>query len=187
MLSMSTLALLATLAAEPSGVALEPGAARAANLLEGVTLDSSYRPSKTPPLRMTDELRFGLEVTPSLDDGGGISGDGKQIIALILGFFPGFGIGHLIARDRDGFIIFLIVDIVLHALWFVGWGALWWGPYGGLGGLVWLLVHIYQGYDAYVEAGGARLVDYARERTMRIASAPGRDENLASRLLGFAF
>jgi hypothetical protein len=118
----------------------------------------------------------------------------RQILALILGFVPGFGIGHLIAKDRDGFILFLIIDIALYALgvtvgWVVGLHPFFWG----IGGLVWLVVHIIQALDAYAEAGGGRIVERTRERAVGIASTgaeradPLNALTPTTRVLGFQF
>lgn len=149
---------------------------RRASLLLGTSLENDYQPSHHPSVRLMDDVKFlrGEGPTP-LDQGGGLSGETKQILALILGFIPGFGLGHLIAGDRDGFILFLIIDIVL---WVVGGfvGAFWGGGiFWGLGGLVWLVVHIFQAIDAYGAAGGPRLVEKLRERAVRIAAVPGKE------------
>jgi hypothetical protein len=168
------------LAAAPevsSEVSLESTAShRRATLLGSSALDASFRPSSTPPLRLTDGLRFEREgAIPALDSGGGLSSDVRQILALILGFIPGFGIGHLIARDRDGFILFLIIDVALYVLWGVGWRVLGFGPFGYIGGVVWLVVHIIQALDAYASAGGPRIVQAIRERAVELADlGPGR-------------
>jgi hypothetical protein len=143
---------------------------RSASLLGGLELDATWRPSAMAPLRETDGLRFMSESPRALDAGGGVDSDVRQILALILGFIPGFGIGHLIAQDRDGFILFLIIDIAIYAVW----GALWFNFYGWIGpigGIVWLVVHIIQALDAYAEAGGGRIVERTRERAVGIASA----------------
>ena len=142
---------------------------RSANLLGGLELDSSYKLSTSPALALSDDLRFSLMDAPAaLDQGGGLSSDLRQILALILGFVPGFGIGHLIAHDRDGFVLFLIIDIALYVLWgTVGWIV--WHPFGYVGGLIWLVVHIIQALDAYAEAGGERIVQRMREQAVEFA------------------
>lgn len=147
---------------------LASSAERSASLLQGLELDATYRTSASPALRLSDDLRFRLAQTPApLDQGGGVSSDVRQILALILGFIPGFGIGHLIARDRDGFILFLIVDIALYALAFTV-GHFLGGPFWGLGGLIWIVVHVIQALDAYAEAGGERIVQAVRERAVEL-------------------
>lgn len=163
---------------------------RAASLLGGVELDSSYKPSTSAPLRVSDAIRFGLEGAPMpLDHGGGLSSDARQILALVLGIIPGLGIGHLVAHDRDGFVLFLLVDIALYALWGT-FGGIFGGPLWGIGGIVWLVVHVIQGLDAYAEAGGPRIVQAIRERAVELAtrSAPSRDAPLVTtKVFEFSF
>lgn len=175
---------------EGSGVGLLT-ATRSATLLDGAELDATYKPSSSSALRLTDDLRFELAGTPAaLDVGGGVSSDLRQVLALILGFIPGFGIGHLIAHDRDGFILFLIIDIALYALWgIVGWAV--WGGFGYVGGVIWLVVHVIQALDAYAEAGGERIVQLTRERAIEIARGgepAGLDApRVNTRLFGLSF
>ena len=164
-------------APKDNGIELsQTGAARKASLLMGLALDASLKPSEAPALRLTDGLRFDREGLRALDSGGGVSSDLRQILALILGFIPGFGIGHLVAGDRDGFILFLVIDVALYVLWGVTWGVLKFGPFGYIGGVVWLVVHIIQALDAYGEAGGPRIVQAIRERAVELADlGPGRE------------
>lgn len=152
---------------------------RAASLLGGLELDASWRPSSFAPLRLTDGIRLAAAPTPlALDRGGGLDSDLRQILALILGFVPGFGLGHLVARDKDGFILFLIIDIALYTLWWAISGYVW-GPFWGVGGIVWLVVHIIQALDAYAEAGGPRIVEIMRERAVEIAGGSRHRESPA--------
>ncbi len=151
---------------------LDSSEKRAASLLEGVSLAASWKPSQTPPLRLTDALRFARSEWPlALDQGGGLSSDLRQILALILGFIPGFGLGHLVAGDRDGFILFLVIDIALYAAGIVLGTFLKTGLFWGLGGVVWLVVHIIQAIDAYGSAGGARIVQRLRENAVEVATS----------------
>lgn len=175
-------------AAQPAVTLGGGSAGRSATLLGEASLEASYKPSLTPPLRLSDAARFGLASAPeALDRGGGLSSDARQILALILGIIPGFGLGHLIARDRDGFILFLVIDIVLYVAWgVVGLGF--WDPFKFVGGVVWLVVHIFQGIDAYGAAGGARLIELNREKAVRLAGLPGREEPVVTtRAFGFSF
>ncbi len=56
---------------------------------------------------------------PTLE-GGGDGGDALLVVlAAILGFFPGFGLGHLVAGHIGGFILFLVVDLLLSGVFFV--------------------------------------------------------------------
>ncbi len=151
------------------------GAERSASLLQGESLEGSYRPSQTPALRLSDDVRLSMMTVAALDSGGGLSQDARQILALVLGFIPGFGLGHLIARNQDGFILFLVIDLILYVAWGVGW---WFWPFGYIGGIVWLVVHIFQALDAYASAGGERLIRQTRERALRVAysgAGSGRD------------
>lgn len=175
---------------EGSGVGLLT-ATRSASLLQGAELDGTYKPSSSTALRLSDDLRFARAGTPAaLDVGGGVSSDLRQVLALILGFIPGFGIGHLIAHDRDGFILFLIIDVALYALGIVI-GSFVWHPFWGVGGLIWLVVHVIQALDAYAEAGGERIVQLTRERAIEIARGgepAGLDApRVNTRLFGLSF
>jgi hypothetical protein len=60
---------------------------------------------------------------PDEGGGAGVSGDVIPVLAILLALFVGFGTGHLIVHDREGFILFLIVDIVIIAVFgvLVGW------------------------------------------------------------------
>jgi hypothetical protein len=173
---ISALVVAASLLAAPSSTesGIKVGdTQRKASLLQGTALESDYQPSQHSLLRLVDDVRFLRGDSPApLDHGGGVSSDVRQILALILGFIPGFGLGHLIAKDKNGFILFLIIDVVLYVLWGVTWGLFY--PVRLVGGLVWLVVHIFQAIDAYGAAGGERLVQRLRENAIQIASVPGR-------------
>ena len=49
--------------------------------------------------------------------GGGVGGP-DAFLSAILGFIPGFGLGHLVAGSISGFLEWLIVDIVLGVVLF---------------------------------------------------------------------
>jgi hypothetical protein len=162
---------------------------RKATLLQGQSLDGSYIPSEAPPMRLLDGLRFSFQDHFPLDTGGGsgVSNDLRPILALVLGLLIGFGLGHLVARDRNGFVLFLIVDLVIILLGgglglVPGIGLLG----GGLAGLALLVSHIIQGIDAFEKAGGGRIVEWTREHSVEVASV--REEvPVTFRLLGLAF
>ena len=86
----------------------------------------------------------------------------EPVLSLLLGFFPGFGLGHVIAGDDAGFRLWLVVDIVLVTAIVVvgeivfGFGGL--GLMRALAYLAWLGAHVVQGLDAYAAAGGRRLL-----------------------------
>ncbi|MHB1844648.1 MAG: hypothetical protein ACYCWW_07425 [Deltaproteobacteria bacterium] len=69
---------------------------------------------------MADEaLAFtrSLETGDDALAGGGAPGP-DAVLAAILGFIPGFGLGHLVAGSIGGFLEWLIVDIVLGVVLF---------------------------------------------------------------------
>ncbi|HEX8824967.1 MAG TPA: hypothetical protein VF794_33935 [Archangium sp.] len=146
---------------------------RHARLLDGLELAATFKPSITPALRITDSMRFGLMGAPlPLDTGGGVDAEVRQALALILGLFIGFGTGHLIARDKDGFLLFLIVDlaiIVVSSVFKLAVGGWFWG----LGGAALLISHVIQGIDALGKAGGPRLVEATRQRAVQVADMSG--------------
>src|SRR5262249_19575222 len=131
-------------------------------------------------------LDYGSAPVP-LDEGGGMSGETRQIMALLFGLILGFGTGHLIAHDKAGFILFLILDIGIIALATVLDIAVHTGLFWGFGGLALLVSHVIQGIDAYA-AAGARLVQRAREETMEIAGSRDRDGPMpTTRFVHFSF
>ncbi|MFZ5471883.1 MAG: hypothetical protein ACOZIN_20830 [Myxococcota bacterium] len=174
---MTPLPIALLLCAAPAlaggGVSLTTNPERKASLLDGEQLEATYQPSQSSALRLTDGLRFDRQGLPTpLDSGGGVSGENRQILALLLGLIIGFGIGHLVAQDRDGFVLFLIIDIAILAAasvftFWVRFPFLW---------LAFLASHIIQGLDAYAEAGGPRLIERTRERAVRFASTWGKEE-----------
>jgi hypothetical protein len=196
--SLSTSTLSPAPAQEPNTIRLaDTVEGRKATLLGGVELDATWKPSQSPPLRLIDGLRFASEGTPAPLDhgggssGGGISSGGRQVLALLLGLLVGFGTGHLVAKNREGFILFLIVDIViivasnvLELVVLRGGGLLW-----GIGGLALLISHIIQGLDAYALSGGERLIEVTREKAVRLARAGSGLEApiITTRSFGFEF
>ena len=185
-----SLLLAATPPAAGGGFLSEGIEARSASLLGDLELAASWKPSLSAPLRITDDIRLINAETPlPLDEGGGLSSDARQILALVLGFIPGFGLGHLVAKDRDGFILFLIVDVAIYVVGgVVGW-AVRWSPFWGIGGLIWLAVHIIQALDAYAEAGGERIVGVLRERAVELAGTSNLREApvVTTRVFAFDF
>jgi len=132
-------------------------------------------------------LDYGSPQAP-IDEGGGVSAETRQIMALLFGLLLGFGTGHLIAHDSDGFILFLALDIGIIVLATVLDIVVHTDLFWVFGGLALLVSHIIQGIDAYAAAGGPRLVDRAREDTMVIASRRDRDAPTpAIRFYSFSF
>ncbi|HZH77187.1 MAG TPA: hypothetical protein VEY88_14250, partial [Archangium sp.] len=92
----------------------------------------------------------------------------------------------LIARDRDGFILFLIVDaaiIVVSSVFRFAVGGWFWG----LGGVALLISHVIQGIDALGKAGGPRLVEAARKRAVEVADVSGGRDAPPVTTRAFAF
>ncbi len=155
-----------------------------------LALASVYRLSETPPLRITDDLRLGLADAPRpLDTGGAVSAQTRQLLALLLGLVVGFGTGHLVARDRDGFVLFLVVDVVLVTAMVVLGAVVRAGVFWALGGVGLLVSHVIQALDAYAESGGARIVERTRERAVLVSSAalPREPPTLTTRLFALTF
>ena len=95
-----------------------------------------------PALQLKSELPSAglplpLPAMPDEGGGAGVSSDVQPLIAILLSLFIGFGLGHLIVHDRDGFILFLVVDVVIIAVTSILGVVtpLWWLGYGG-GGLL---------------------------------------------------
>ncbi|MBM7116571.1 hypothetical protein [Archangium primigenium] len=176
-------------AADPSVSFARTWEGRQARLLEGLELAATFKPSETPALRLTDATRLGLMDAPlPLDTGGGVSSDLRPVLSLALGLILGFGLGHIVAGDTNGFILFLVVDvaiIVASSVLHYALGGIFWG----IGGLALLVSHVIQGIDAYQTAGGARIVEATRRRAILVAdTSNGRDAPLVStRAFGFAF
>ena len=153
---------------DPSVGFLQSYELRSARLMPGVTLQSDVRLPTLPPLRALGALAFGTAHAPlrPLDSGSALRGESRQVLALLLGVIVGFGLGHLVAQDREGLILFLVVDIAIVIASVIldvaaGFHFFWLGL---------LVSHIIQGLDAYGEAGGQRLVERARERAVELAS-----------------
>lgn len=141
-------------------VLLAPGAARALELR--LAAPSAPARESGPGLQLP-QLRWGAEAAADLglDPGSGeqIRGAGRKepVVCLVLGIFPGFGIGHLLAGS-DRWVVWLVVDIAIAALF---WGPLYYWPdhpgYFPLLNLLVLAERIAQGILAYEAAGGPRV------------------------------
>lgn len=157
----------------PSFAVANP-ASLSARVFDGVGLSMGTEPAAISPVADVAAFQFdrvSVDDGFRIDDGGGMSSDTRQILSLVLGIIPGFGLGHLIARDRDGFVLFLIIDIAIAV---VGGGlgialkapGLFWG----LGSLLVLIERIIEGLDAYASAGGERFIEVTREKSISFAS-----------------
>jgi hypothetical protein len=68
------------------------------------------------------------------DDVGGLA-----LLCGLLGFFPGFGIGHAIAGNIGGFVLFLCIDLVIVGVFFIVF-PIFYFPFWYLASLVVILV-----------------------------------------------
>lgn len=180
-------------AADPTVSFAHAREGRHARLLDGVPLAAHFSPSEMTPPGFADALSFGRLHEPLRQESGGrgggaVSGEVRQILALVLGLFIGFGTGHLLVRDHDGFILFLIVDVAIIVVstvfrWAVG------GWFWGLGGAALLVSHVIQGIDALGKAGGPRIVELTRQRAVQVADVSGgRDApHITTRAFAFDF
>ncbi|HSP80844.1 MAG TPA: hypothetical protein VLQ93_20120 [Myxococcaceae bacterium] len=163
---------------------------RHARLLDGLELAATFKPSETPPMRILDSLRFGLMEAPlPLDTGGGVSADARSILSVVLGLLVGFGTGHLVAGDRDGFLLFLLVDVAIVAAMVVFGAVLDVGLFWTLGGLALAASHIIQALDAYGKASGDRIVEHTRRKAIQVADVTGGREApvIATRAFAITF
>lgn len=130
--------------------------------------------------------------------GGGARGDDMTpVIAFLLGLFPGFGIGHLFAGDQEGFTFWLVVDLVVLAVFIVVSAVFLWRAaifVNALVWIVWLALHVVQGFDAMESAGGSnplRNMGKPARRKPNKASRRALPEEapsaVAPSLLSFAF
>jgi hypothetical protein len=64
-----------------------------------------------------ESFRESLDAT-AVGGGDGASSGALVFLAGLLGFIPGFGLGHLISGHIGGFVIFLVIDLVLAGIFF---------------------------------------------------------------------
>ncbi|KFA88043.1 hypothetical protein [Archangium violaceum] len=195
--SLLLASLLATSPSLESAFAADPTVSfshamedRHARLLDEGQLAAPFHPNLTPE-GFTDALHYGRLREPLRQESGGrgggaVSGEVRQVLALVLGLFIGFGTGHLLARDTDGFLLFLVVDVAIivvsSVLRFAVGGWFW-----GLGGAALLVSHLIQGIDALAKAGGPRIVELTRQRAVQVADVSGGRDTPAITTRAFAF
>jgi hypothetical protein len=197
--SLLLASLLATSPALESASAADPTVSfahaqegRHARLLDGVQLAESFHANLTPE-GFTDALHYGRLHEPLRQEGGrgggggAISGEVRQVLALVLGLFIGFGTGHLLVRDTDGFLLFLVVDVAIIVVSSVFRFAIGGGWFWGLGGVALLVSHVIQGIDALAKAGGPRIVEVMRERAVQVADVSGGRDAPAITTRAFSF
>jgi hypothetical protein len=170
MRTLLLLPLLALLAA--------PAAARADLTLHSTL--SADGAAQAPPAHLVPPLQVGAL---TLDPGSGAGGGGTEpVLALVLGIFPGFGLGHYVAGapwQKWALIdtIVLIAAIVVTA-----------ADLGVLEILAWIALvveHVIEGIDAYGKAGG-KVGARASPRTTAVALGPPAPVRGASPDLGLA-
>lgn len=106
-----------------------------------------------------------------LDAGGAVSGDTRRLVGLLLAVFIGFGTGHLVVGDSDGFVLFLIVDLAIVVASSLLWGV----ARFPLGYLALVISHLIQAVDVWQKGGGGRIVEQMREKAVEWVAAPGRE------------
>jgi hypothetical protein len=153
-----------------STLALHERGQRPLRLAEASGPETAGGALSPPRLSLTDADP--LAGTEPLDTGGGVSAQTRQVLALVLGLVIGFGIGHLVARDMDGFVLFLLVDVAIITVMIVLGEAVH-GVFWTLGAIGLVVSHVIQGLDAYHSAGGQRLIQWWRERAVRVVSSDG--------------
>jgi hypothetical protein len=161
----------------PDALTLPSGAPRgpSATLLEG-------RPGAGAPHGL---LVGALDVRGLADLGSGASGDGgrrEPAVALLLGFIPGFGLGHWYAGDPN-YLTWTIIDVVFIVAAIVITASV---HMGGLIWLGWVVEHAIQGYLAYELAIG-RGRSSPRLAAPDVVSPVRGGFSGAERLLVFAF
>ncbi len=139
-------------------------------------------PRLAPDLAVAEDGGFAARHSSS---SGGLTRDERSVLALILGIFPGFGIGHIVAGSPS-WPIWLVVDLVIFVV--LGFG--WWGPgwSGGAYALVWILViveRVFEGLDAYRQSGGRGLGALSPAPDTRFAGDEGAARGLGLTVFSF--
>ncbi len=144
--------------------AVAPAAARAdLTLQHPVFADAG---GTAPPGHLVPPLQLGAL---AIDTGSGAGGGNEPVLALILGIFPGFGLGHYIANAPwqnwaiiDG--LLLVAAIVVTA-----------ADLGVLVALAWIATvveRVIEGLDAYHHAGGGKIAARASPGELAVAVGP---------------
>jgi hypothetical protein len=148
----------------------------------------------TAPKALGALAPLSLPAMPDEGGGAGVSSDVQPILAILLSAFIGLGLGHLIVHDRDGFILFLVVDIVLLAVGGVlssPFSPFFWLGYYGISGLLLVVSHVIQVLDVYQKAYGTKLLDRTRDHVLLAAPPPAGPDQLlqtgTTRFLRLAF
>ncbi|HEX9049904.1 MAG TPA: hypothetical protein VF841_05160 [Anaeromyxobacter sp.] len=107
----------------------------------------------------------------ALDAGSGAGGGAQPVLALVLGIFPGFGLGHYVAGAA--WQSWALIDVLL----LVAAVAVTAADLGVLEALAWIATvveRVVEGLDAYHSAGGGRIA--ARAPPAGALAAPGPPE-----------
>jgi hypothetical protein len=118
-----------------------------------------------PAARLVPPLQLG---SVALDTGAGAGGGTEPVLALILGIFPGFGLGHYVAGAA--WQSWTLIDVVLLVAAIVVTAA----DLGVLEALAWIATvveRVVEGLDAYHRAGGGRIAARTAPSRERLAAA----------------
>ena len=105
----------------------------------------------------------------TLDEGSGAGGGTEPVLALVLGIFPGFGLGHYVAGAP--WQKWALIDLVVLIAAIVVTAA----DLGVLEVLAWVALvveHVIEGIDAYGKAGGKMGARSSRRSTAVAAGPP---------------
>lgn len=164
----ATLATTPAPAADPSVALARLAPAQMATFLGGTAMTELAE--KTAAVTGALKLQEGSPLMP-LDAGGAVSGETRRLVGLLLAIFIGFGTGHLVVGDTDGFVLFLIVDLAIVVASSLVWGL----ARFPLGYLALVISHIIQAVDVWGKAGGGRIVEQMRENAVEWATVPGQE------------
>ena len=156
-------AALFTLAGPAEARALELSLAR---------FDSAARTE--PRAHLVPPLQLG---EPALD-GAGAGGGNEPVLALVLGIFPGFGLGHYVAGAA--WQSWALIDVVILIAAVVVSAA----DLGVLEALAWIAVvveRVIEGLDAYHKAGGGKIAARPSRRDIAVAAGPAEPVRDAAR------
>jgi hypothetical protein len=105
----------------------------------------------------------------ALDPGSGAGSGTEPVLALVLGIFPGFGLGHYVAGAA--WQSWAIIDVLILVAAIVVTAA----DLGVLEALAWIAIvveRVIEGLDAYHKAGGGRIAARTTRREPVVASGP---------------
>src|SRR5512138_1843468 len=154
-------ALVLAAASPPAGGAAPPEAARA----------SRAAPRLDVPALQLDEASASLALEGGVPGGGSGAGRVDPVVALVLGIFPGFGLGHYVAGSPR-FTTWLLVDVVLLAALIVA-SSTDAHPLDTLAWVATVVERVFEGLDAYKAAGG-RMAAAGPPPRVRLAREGGR-------------